>query len=225
MKILLIEDDGETAEHVIGGLRDHGHTVDHAVDGRDGHRRAGRDTYDLLILDRMLPGLDGLSIVRALRDEGCLTPVLFLSALSGIDDRVIGLNGGGDDYLVKPFAFSELLARVSALGRRPAAAPVLTVLRVADLEMNLLAHSVRRGGIAIELQPREWRLLEYLMRNAGKVVTRSMLLERVWDFHFDPRTSVVETHVSRLRQKLDKGFTIELLHTIRGVGYSLHGLD
>ncbi len=160
MKILLIEDDDETAGHVMAGLRDHGHTVDHAVDGRDGQHRAINDGYDLLIVDRMVPGRDGLSVVRGLRDAGCSTPVLFLSALSGIDDRVIGLNAGGDDYLVKPFALTELLARVNALGRRHIAAPVLTVLRVADLEMDLLNHSARRGDMVIDLQPREWRLLE-----------------------------------------------------------------
>ena len=222
MRILLIEDDGETADHVAGGLRAIGHKVDHEADGREGLRRTTDAAYDLLIVDRMVPGLDGLSIVKAARDGGCLTPVLFLSALGGIDDRVTGLDAGGDDYLVKPFAFPELLARVNALGRRAVPLAVETVLRVADLEMDLLDHSVRRGRTPIELQPREWRLLEYLMRNAGKVVTRAMLLERVWDFHFDPRTSVVETHVSRLRQKLGKGFTTELLHTVRGAGYSLH---
>ncbi len=221
MNILLIEDDAETADYVADGLRGHGHTVDHAGDGRDGLRLAIGGTYDLLILDRMLPGQDGLSVVTTVRDSGDRTPVLFLSALGGIDDRVVGLNVGGDDYLVKPFAFAELLARVNALGRRPALLPAMSTLRVADLEMDLLSHIVRRAGTVIDLQPREWRLLEYMMRNVGKVVTRTMLLERVWDFHFDPRTSVVETHVSRLRQKLDKGFDTELLHTVRGVGYCL----
>ena len=222
MKILLIEDDGETIDCITNGLRDHGHTVARATDGHEGLRLAAADAYDLLIVDRMLPVLDGLSIVKQVRGAGCQTPVLFLSTLSGIDDRVMGLNAGGDDYLGKPFAFSELLARVNALGRRPALAPVETVLRVADLEMDLLSRAVHRGGAVIDLLPREWQLLEYLMRNAGKVVTRTMLLEQVWDFHFDPRTNVVETHISRLRQKVDKGFALDLIHTVRGAGYCLH---
>ncbi len=222
MKILLIEDDGETIDCITTGLRDRGHVVFHAAGGSDGLRLATTEAYDLLIVDRMLPGLDGLSLVKTLRDAGSKTPVLFLSTLSGIDDRVIGLNAGGDDYLGKPFAFSELAARVNALGRRPTLAPVETVLHVADLEMDLLNRTVRRGGTVIDLLPREWQLLEYLMRNAGKVMTRTMLLERVWDFHFDPRTNVVETHISRLRQKVDKGFAVDLIHTVRGTGYCLH---
>ena len=222
MKILLIEDDGETVDYITDSLRDHGHTVDRAADGNDGLLLATTEAYDLLIVDRMLPSLDGLSIVKTLRGTGCKTPVLFLSTLSGIDDRVIGLNAGGDDYLGKPFAFSELLARVNALGRRPALVPVETMLRVADLEMDLLNRTVRRGSTVIDLLPKEWQLLEYLMRNIGKVVTRTMLLERVWDFHFDPRTNVVETHISRLRQKVDKGFAADLIHTVRGTGYCLH---
>ena len=221
MKILLIEDDEATIDHIVGGLLDHGHTVERATEGRSGLSLALGTAYDLLIVDRMLPGLDGLSLVKTIRSEGCRTPVLFLSTLGGLDDRVIGLNAGGDDYLVKPFAFSELLARVAALGRRPALVQVETVLRIADLEMDLLSRTVRRGTTVIDLLPREWQLLEYLMRNAGKVVTRTMLLERVWDFHFDPRTNVVETHISRLRQKVDKGFAVELIHTVRGTGYCL----
>ncbi len=221
MKILLIEDDAETINYIANGLSQHGHRVERATDGHDGLFLAAGEAYDVLIIDRMLPGLDGLSIVRTIRGAGRMTPVLFLSTMSGIDDRVIGLNAGADDYLVKPFAFSELLARINALGRRPALVQVETVLRVADLEMDLLSRTVRRAGNVIDLQPREWQLLEYLVRNAGKVVTRTMLLERIWDFHFDPRTNVVETHISRLRQKVDKGFCFELIHTVRGIGYCL----
>lgn len=221
MKILLIEDDKATIDYIVGGLGEHGHTVERASDGRDGLLQASGNSYDLLIVDRLLPGLDGLSIVKTIRNTGCRTPVLFLSALGGLDDRVIGLNAGGDDYLAKPFAFSELLARVAALGRRPALVQAETILRVADLEMDLLARIVRRSGTVIDLLPREWQLLEYLLRNVGKVVTRIMLLEHVWDFHFDPRTNVVETHISRLRQKVDKGYPIELIHTVRGTGYCL----
>lgn len=219
MKILLIEDDAETADYVATGLREHGHMVEIADNGRDGLFLAAGESYDLFIIDRMLPGLDGLSIVKTLRGAGGKTPVLFLSTLSGIDDRVAGLDAGGDDYLVKPFAFAELLARVNALGRRPALANEETVLKVGDLEMDLLRRTVQRADRQIELQPREWQLLEYLVRNAGKVVTRTMLLERVWEFHFDPHTNVVETHISRLRQKVDKGFGYALIQTVRGAGY------
>lgn len=219
MKILLIEDDPETATHILTALREAGHHPDYAGDGRQGLRLAVEGRHDLLIVDRMLPEVDGLSLVKAVRTSGVRTPVLFLSTLDGVDDRVSGLDVGGDDYLTKPFALVELLARVGALGRRPPLAPVETVLRVGELEMDLLARSVRRGGVAIDLLPREWQLLEYLMRNAARIVTRSMLLEHVWDFHFDPRTNVVETHISRLRQKIDKGFPCELIHTVRGEGY------
>jgi len=219
MKILLIEDDLETATHILTGLQEAGHHVDHAGDGLQGMRRATEGSHDLLIVDRMLPGLDGLSLVKAVRASGARTPVLFLSTLDGVDDRVRGLDAGGDDYLTKPFALAELLARVAALGRRPPLAAVETVLTVNDLEMDLVARSVRRAGAPIDLLPREWQLLEYLLRNSGRVVTRSMLLEHVWDFHFDPRTNVVETHISRLRQKVDKGFPVELIQTVRGMGY------
>lgn len=221
MKILLIEDDAETADYIAKGLREHGHVVDQADNGRDGLFFAAGESYDVMIVDRMLPGLDGLSLVKTVRGAGVKSPVLFLSTLGGIDDRVTGLDAGGDDYLVKPFAFSELLARINALGRRRALATVDPVLRVGDLEMHLVDRTVYRAGRAIELLPREWQLLEYLMRHAGRVVTRTMLLENVWDFHFDPRTNVVETHISRLRQKLDKGFSTPLIHTLRGSGYCL----
>jgi two-component system, OmpR family, response regulator len=219
MKILLIEDDPETADYLLAGLQEHGHVVDRAADGREGLFMATTEAYDALIVDRMLPGLDGLSLVKVVRGANITTPVLFLTTLAGIDDRVIGLNAGGDDYLVKPFAFSELLARVHALGRRPPLTDSPTVLRVADLELDLQRRTATRGGKRIELQPKEFRLLEYLMRHAGEVVTRTMLLERVWDFHFDPKTSVVETHISRLRSKIGKGFASELIHTARGAGY------
>jgi two-component system OmpR family response regulator len=221
MKVLVIEDDIETADYIVTGLVEHGHVVDRARSGREGLFMADAGSYDVAVVDRMLPGLDGLSLVKTLRGDGVKTAVLFLTNLGGIDDRVEGLEAGGDDYLVKPFAFSELLARVNALGRRPAMAAVETVLRVADLEMDLLKRTVARAGKAIDLQPREFKLLECLMRYAGRVVTRTMLLELVWDFHFDPKTNIVETHLSRLRAKVDRGFDCNLIHTIRGSGYSL----
>jgi two-component system OmpR family response regulator len=221
VKILLIEDDRETADYLAQGLGEEGHNLVLASDGRDGLFRAAGESWDLLIVDRMLPGMDGLAIVKTLRGGGVETPVLFLTTLGGIDDRVSGLNAGGDDYLVKPFAYAELVARVSALGRRPRSQPAATVLRVADLEIDLLARVVRRGGQELLIQPREFRLLEYLMRHAGEVVTRTMLLENVWDFHFDPRTNIVETHISRLRGKVDKGYRDELIHTVRGSGYCI----
>lgn len=221
MKILLIEDDKETAEFVLNGLKEASHVADHSSDGRDGLFLASGEKYDALIVDRMLPGLDGLSIVKMLRATGCHTPVIFLTTMSGIDDRVEGLGAGADDYLVKPFAFSELLARLSALVRRPPINNEKTVLRVGDLEMNLISRRVSREGREIELQPQEFKLLEYLMRSEGRVVTRTMLLEQVWDFHFDPKTSVVETHISRLRSKIDKGYKSVILKTLRGVGYCL----
>ena len=220
VRILLIEDDPETAEYVVAGLQDEGHDLEVAGDGRTGLLSAAAGAWDLLIVDRMLPGLDGLGLVRTLRAGGIATPTLFLTTMGGIDDRVNGLNAGGDDYLVKPFAFAELVARVAALGRRPVRSAPETVLRVADLEIDLLARSVRRGGQAVELQPREFELLQYLMRHAGQVVTRTMLLENVWDFHFDPRTSLVESHISRLRGKIDRGRP-ELIHTVRGSGYCI----
>jgi two-component system OmpR family response regulator len=221
MKVLVVEDDDETAGYIVKGLSEHGHVVDHARTGREGLFLASSGGYDVAVIDRMLPALDGLSLVKTLRGDGIKTAVLFLTNLGGIDDRVEGLDAGGDDYLVKPFAFSELLARVNALGRRPAAMTQETVLRVADLEIDLLKRGVVRGGKAIDLQPREFKLLECLMRHAGRVVTRTMLLEMVWDFHFDPKTNIVETHMSRLRAKVDRGFDGELIHTIRGSGYSL----
>ena len=222
MKVLLIEDDAKTAGFVKRGLEEHGHVVDAADNGRDGLFLAAGEAYDVMIVDRMLPGLDGLGIVKTARAAGVTTPVLFLTTMGGIEDRVEGL-AVGDDYLVKPFAFAELLARINALARRPPIAQVPTVLRVADLEMDLIGRKVRRAHQEIDLQPREFRLLEYLMRNAGRVVTRTMLLEHVWEFHFEPRTNIVETHISRLRSKVDKGFEAELIHTVRGAGYCVRG--
>jgi two-component system OmpR family response regulator len=218
MRILLIEDDVATAAYVVDGLHKIGHVADHTEDGRDGLLRAVSGKYDVIVVDRMLPGLDGLGIVKTIRGAGVDVPVLFLTALAGIADRVEGLEVG-DDYLTKPFAFSELIARMNALARRPPLAQIETVLRVADLEMDLIAHRVRRGGADVDLQPREFQLLEYLMRNAGRVVTRTMLLEKVWEFHFDPKTKIVETHISRLRAKVTKEGAQELIHTIRGFGY------
>ena len=225
MRILVVEDDDETASYVANGLTEKGHVVDRAGDGRDGLFLASSEPYDLMIVDRMLPELDGLAIVETLRGAGKHTPVIFLSALGGVGDRVKGLRSGGDDYLVKPFAFSELLARIEALLRRPAARTVETTLRVGDLEMDLLARKTMRGGQPIELQPREFRLLEYLMRHAGQVVTRTMLLENVWEYHFDPQTNVIDVHISRLRAKIDKDFDKPLLKTIRGAGYRLSDSD
>jgi two-component system OmpR family response regulator len=220
MKILLVEDDAETASYVVAGLRENGHVVDHAATGPDGLQLATGQPHDVLIIDRMLPGLDGLAIVKAVRSAGLRAPILLLTTMDGIDDRVEGLESGADDYLIKPFAFAELLARTNALARRPANT-VEIILRVADLELDLVKRTVTRGARRIVLQPREFQLLEYFMRNAGRVVTRTMLLEHVWDFHFDPRTNIVETHVSRLRGKVDRDFNVELIHTIRGSGYSL----
>jgi two-component system OmpR family response regulator len=221
MKLLLVEDDRETAAFLKGALTEAGHSVDHAVSGRDGLMLAAGEIYDVMVLDRMLPQVDGLAILRTIRASGVKTPVLLLTALGGIDDRVEGLEAGGDDYLVKPFAFAELLARVNALARRPPPQDIQTTLKVADLELNLLRRTVTRGGRRIELQPKEFQLLEYLMRHAGRVATRTMLLEAVWDFHFDPKTNIVETHISRLRAKVDRGHAHELIHTLRGAGYCL----
>jgi len=221
MKILVIEDDQDTGDFIKKGLEEAGHVVDLAVTGRDGLFLAAGETFDVIVADRRLPGIDGLSIVRTIRASGNTTPVLFLTTMTGIGDRVEGLEAGADDYLVKPFAFAELNARVNALHRRPPMTAVETVLRVGDLEMDLIARTVRREGREIELQPREFRLLEFLMRHAGKIVTRTMLLEGVWDFHFDPKTNIVETHISRLRSKVDKGFDSELIETVRGAGYRL----
>jgi two-component system OmpR family response regulator len=222
MRILLIEDDSQMADYVNRGLAEAGHTCDVVQDGRDGLYQATRESYDVLVVDRMLPGLDGLSVIKAIRAARVKVPAIFLTSIGGVDDRVEGLEAGGDDYLVKPFAFSELMARLNALARRPPVTEEKTVLRVADLELDLVKRHASRSGQIIDLQPREFTLLEVLMRGEGRVLTRTMLLELVWDFHFDPKTSVVETHISRLRAKIDKPFDIALLHTIRNTGYSLH---
>jgi two-component system OmpR family response regulator len=223
-KILLVEDDRETAGYLVRGLTQEGHSVEHVTDGQEGLFRASGGTFDLIILDRMLPVLDGLAVLRALRAANIATPVLILSALATVGDRIDGLDGGSDDYLVKPFSFAELLARANALFRRsdarPSADPKITV---ADMEIDPLARVVRRGDKKIDLKPREYLLLEYFARNAGKVVTRTMLLEQVWDYHFDPGTNVIDVHVSRLRRKLEEGFDRPLLHTVRGAGYMLSG--
>jgi len=223
MKILVVEDDAETAAYISRGLSEHGHSVDHARDGYEGLMLAGDSAaaYDILIIDRMLPKLDGVALLKALREGGTATPAIFLTAMGSIDDRVKGFDAGGDDYLVKPFAFAELYARVVALSRRPPLAQAETVLKAGDLELDIIARRAIRGGQLIDLQPTEFRLLEFLMRHAGKVVTRTMLLEGVWEFHFDPKTNIVETQVSRLRSKVDKGFTKERIRTIRGAGYML----
>ncbi|THD44173.1 MAG: response regulator transcription factor [Bradyrhizobium sp.] len=221
MRILIVEDDRENADFIDSGLRALGHQTDWAENGVDGVRYASVERYDAIILDRMLPALDGLGVVRALRESGVATPILFLTHLSGIDERVEGFGAGGDDYLVKPFAFDELLARLIALARRPPLADERTVLTVDDIEMDLIRRTVRRDGQLIELQPREFQLLEFLIRSEGRMATRTMLLEKVWRFNFDPKTNIVETHISRLRAKIDKGRLVPLIHTVRGVGYSL----
>lgn len=221
MRILVIEDDQEAAAYMVKGLKESGYVVDHAEEGRTGLIMAADESYDAVIVDRMLPGVDGLTIVQTMRASGNKTPALILSALGEVDDRVMGLKAGGDDYMTKPYAFAELLARLEALMRRGKSGNTETVLRVADMEMDLVSRSVKRTGKVIELQPKEFSLLEYLMRHAGNVVTRTMLLENVWDYSFDPQTNVIDVHISRLRQKIDKGFDKPLLHTIRGAGYSL----
>jgi two-component system OmpR family response regulator len=221
MRILVIEDDKETLDYVANGLAEMGHVVDRAENGRDGLFLAADGSYDLLIVDRMIPVVDGLNVVVSLRTGKVDTPVLFLTTMGGVYDRVAGLRAGADDYLAKPFAFAELAARVEALGRRPRGVTDTTTLRVGDLELDRMTRIVQRAGCPIELQPREFLLLEYLMRHAGQVVTRTMLLEGVWDLHFDPHTNVVESHMSRLRSKVDKGFTTELIHTVRGAGYAI----
>jgi two-component system OmpR family response regulator len=225
VRILVIEDDKEVASFIRNGLAQAGCNVDHAANGRDGLFLATTEPYDALIVDRMLPGIDGLTVIRTLRASSNTTPVLILSALGEVDDRVKGLKAGGDDYLVKPFAFSELLARLEALARRAKSGVDVpsTVLKAADLEMDLLRREVRRAGKPIDLQPREFQLLEFLLRHVGQVVTRTMLLEGVWDYHFDPQTNVIDVHISRLRSKIDKGFERPLLHTVRGAGYRLDG--
>jgi len=225
MKILVIEDDQQAASYLAKGLKEAGNVVDVANDGKEGLYLAGAEHYDVMVVDRMLPGRDGLSLVQVLRAAGNDTPVLFLSALGSVDDRVKGLKAGGDDYLTKPFAFSELLARIEVLVRRRGAAQPQTRLAVADLELDLLSRSVKRAGKAIELLPREFALLEYMMRNAGSVVTRTMMLENVWDYHFDPQTNVIDVHIARLRQKIDKDFPTPLIHTVRGAGYSLRAAE
>lgn len=225
MKILVIEDDAETAAYISNGLKEHGHVIDLAATGRDGLFMGTSEPYDMMIVDRMLPEIDGLQIVRTMRSSGVKTPVLFLTTLSGVHDRVAGLDAGGDDYLSKPFAFSELVARINALARRPPIDTTTPVLRVADLTLDLIKRTLVRAGQSIELQPREFRLLEYLMRHSDEVVTRTMLLEHVWEFHFDPHTNVVETHISRLRAKVDRPFEVDLIHTIRGSGYSIREPD
>ncbi len=221
MRVLVIEDDAETRAYLRRGLEESGHAVDHAADGKDGIYMALEGNYDVAVIDRMLPGSDGLSIIRAMRASEKTTPVLILSALGEVDDRVKGLRAGGDDYLVKPFAFVELLARLDALMRRRDTETPETTLTVEELELDLLSRNVRRGGKTINLQPREFRLLEYLMRHADQVVTRTMLLESVWDYHFDPQTNVIDVHISRLRSKIDKDFDTPLIHTVRGAGYML----
>lgn len=222
MRILLIEDDASVADFICKSLAERGYEVQHAADGLKGVAAAEGGRFDMLIVDRMLPRLDGLSLVKQLRAQGDHTPVLILSALGAVDDRVKGLKSGGDDYLVKPFAIEELVARIDALVRRSEASMPPTRLKVGDLEIDLLTHKVTRAGVAISLQPREFRLLEFLMKHAGQVVTRTMLLENVWDYHFDPQTNVIDVHVSRLRQKVDKDFDTPLIATVRGVGYTLH---
>jgi two-component system OmpR family response regulator len=221
MRILVVEDDREAAAYLVKGLKESGHVVDLATNGEDGLALARAQTYDVAVVDRMLPGLDGLSLVRQMKEEGSITPVLFLSALGEVDDKVKGLKAGGDDYLAKPYAFSELLARIEALVRRRAPESVQTKLRVGELELDRLTRTVTRAGQPVDLQPREFLLLEYLMQHAGQVVTRTMLLENVWDYHFDPQTNVIDVHISRLRAKIDKNFPEPLLHTVRGAGYCL----
>ena len=223
LKILLAEDDRQVADFVIAGLSENGHSVDHVTDGREALTYCLYNTFDLAILDRMMPGLDGLSVVRALRAARKDTPVIFLTAMADVTERVEGLAAGADDYLVKPFHFSELLARVVALSRRRTETAALPVLTVHDLTLDLMSRVARRQGQVVELQAKEFSLLEILMRNAGRVVTRTMLLEQVWNFNFEPNTTVVETHVSRLRSKIDKPFDVPLIHTVRSTGYSMHG--
>jgi two-component system OmpR family response regulator len=220
MKVLVVEDDEGTAEFIAAGLRARGHEPTVARDGREGYERSGADRFDVVVLDRMLPKLDGLGVVALMRRDGVSTPVLFLTNLSGIDDRVDGFEAGGDDYLIKPFAFEELMARLTALARRPTLGASETLLVAGDLEMDLVARTVRRSGEAIDLQPREFRLLEFLMRAEGRLITRKMLLEQVWEYHFDPKTNIVETHISRLRSKIDR-VGPPLIQTVRGAGYIL----
>ena len=225
MRVLIIEDDRETASFLKKSLRESGHVADLAADGELGLEFGRSENFDVLIVDRMLPKLDGLTVISTLRQEGNQTPVLILSALGDVDDRVKGLRSGGDDYLTKPYAYSELLARIEALARRSSPSVSETRFAVGDLVLDRLSHKVQRGDQPIVLQPREFRLLEYLMKNAGQVVTRTMLLENVWDYHFDPQTNVIDVHVSRLRSKIDKNYDVPLLHTVRGAGYVIRDGD
>lgn len=221
MRILVVEDDAEAATAMVRGLSEAGHEVTHAVDGAFGLLESQKGGYDVYVVDRMMPRLDGVGMVETIRKSGDQTPVLFLSALGEVEDRVTGLKAGADDYLVKPYALAELVARVEALARRRETGGVQTVLKVGELEMNLIARTVHRAGQEIDLQPREFQLLEFLMRNAGQSVTRTMLLEKVWEYHFDPQTNVIDVHISRLRSKIDKGFDRAMLQTVRGAGYRL----
>jgi two-component system, OmpR family, response regulator len=223
MRILLIEDEAEVASYILNGLAELGYVVEHVADGREGLILATRGSYDALVIDLMLPGLDGLGVLRTLRGAGVKTPTLILTARASVPDRVKGLNAGADDYLTKPFAFSELFARLNALTRRPPLVARETILKVADLEMDLVERRVTRGGKKIDLLPREFELLRYLMQNAERIVTRTMVLEHVWEFHFDPRSKIIETHMSRVRAKIDKGAERQLIHTIRGYGYVIRG--
>jgi len=221
MRLLVVEDDRDAADYLVKAFREVGHVADAATDGEDGLAMAADGEYDVLIIDRMLPKLDGLALIGSLRTKGVETPVLILSALGQVDDRIKGLRAGGDDYLPKPYSFAELLARVEVLSRRRGGRGEETVLRVGDLVLDRMSREVKRGEEEVVLQPREFRLLEYLMKHAGQVVTRTMLLENVWDYHFDPQTNVIDVHISRLRSKIDKGFSQPLLHTIRGAGYMI----
>ncbi len=225
MRLLVIEDDPEILDYIRNGLTEHGHEVVSATDGKAGLNLASERTFDALIVDRMLPHLDGLSLIKELRAAGNHTPILILSALAQVDDRITGLRAGGDDYLIKPFSFHELLARIEALGRRYTTADKPTTLKVADLEMDLLSRTVTRAGQVIDIQAREFRLLEYMLRHKGQVVTRTMLLEHVWDYNFDPQTNVIDVHVSRLRSKLNRNSQVPLIRTIRGTGYSIDDPD
>ncbi|NBX66970.1 MAG: DNA-binding response regulator [Proteobacteria bacterium] len=219
MRILVIEDESSVSEYIANGLKQSGHVVDTAPDGKEGLFLASTGSYDAMIIDRMIPQLDGLALIRTLRAGGNQTPVLILSAMGEVDDRVLGLRSGGDDYLVKPFAFSELLARIEILGRRTTGLSEKTQLSAGDLHMDMLARKVTRAGTAIDLQTREFRLLEYLLRHKGQVITRTMLLENVWDYHFDPQTNVIDVHISRLRSKINAGHKTHLIRTVRGAGY------
>jgi len=225
LKILIIEDDESSANHIAKSFKQHGHVVDTQYNGRDGLILAAGETYDVMVVDRMLPGLDGLGIIKTIRSVGIKTPIIILTAMGGISDRVEGLDAGADDYMVKPFAFEELLARVNALFRRSPQLEDARSLEIDNLRMDLNRHKVTRNGVPIELQPQEYRLLEYLLRHADKIVTRTMLLENVWDYHFDPQTTVVETHISRLRTKISPNDDKQLIHTIRGTGYRLSATE